>query len=80
NGLVKNFITFSPKPTKNVCHVAFRVSNALEWRERFDEAGLPSGGGRSKSRCRITLQPAEFTEHEPLIRELIEQTVKEHNA
>jgi len=76
NGVVNNFIHLAPKRTKNYTHVIFRNSNAAQWQERFEEAGVAVSSKR-KSRLRISVNPNEYHEKHDLICEAIEETVKE---
>jgi len=76
NGVVRNFIYLSPKPTKHFAHVSFSNSNADQWKEQFEEAGVPVTSKR-KGRFRISVTPDEFAQHKELIQKAIEQTVKQ---
>ena len=76
NGVVRNFIHFSPKPTKKFTHVIFSNSNSEHWKERFEEVGLTVASKR-KGRLRLCVSPAEFEEHKELIKEAVTETVKE---
>ena len=76
NGVVRNFVHFSPKRTKKFTHVIFANSNSEQWVERFEEAGVNIASKR-KGRFRISINPAEFEEHKELIKEALEETVKE---
>lgn len=76
DGVVNNFIHFSPKRTKNFAHVFLRNTNAAEWHEKFQQAGIPSRNQR-KSRLQISVNPADMQEHEQLIKESIAETVQE---
>ncbi|MCZ6493085.1 MAG: hypothetical protein O6933_03300 [Planctomycetota bacterium] len=77
HGVVKNFVSLSPKPTKKIVHVAFLNSNGSSWSDRFEEASVPVRTGRGGRRFRISVTPKEFTRHQDLIREAIVDTVKE---
>lgn len=79
NGVVKNFVRFSPKPTKKIVHVSFLNANAEQWRERFEEQGVPTPG-HHKRRFRISVTPDGFADHRDLIREVVTETVKEFGA
>ena len=76
NGVVNNFITMAPKPTKKFAHFWFRNANTGQWKEKFDEVGIPASSKR-KVRLRISVTPDEFAEHKGLIEALIVETVKE---
>jgi len=79
HGVVNNFIHFSPRPTKNFTHVTFRNSNATEWHERFQQAGVLSKN-RNKSQFWISVNSADLAEHQDLIRDAIVETVNEHEG
>jgi hypothetical protein len=79
NGVVKNFIHFRPKHTKNIVHIVFRNANASAWKDRFEEAGLRVQS-RYKRQVRISVNAEELEEHAALIKEAIDDTVKEHDA
>ncbi len=74
NGLVKNFISFHPKRTKNFIHIVFRNENAATWKDSFEEAGVRVQS-RHKGRVRITVTPSEFKEHADIIQKAIIDTV-----
>lgn len=76
HGVVNNFIHMAPKRTKNLTHIIFRNTAARKWSERFEEAGIPATSKRS-NRVRVSVNPQEFEKHKALIREAIEETVKE---
>lgn len=79
NGVVRNFISFSPKRTKHFTHIYFNNTNADNWKERFEEAGVLVGGKRKRS-FKISVTAEEFAKHTDLIREAIEETVKEYEG
>ena len=79
NGVVKNYVYIAPTKTRKFSHIGFRNDNAKEWNERFEEAGVTSVS-RRKSRFKITVTPQEFKEHRDLIKEAIDETIKEHGA
>lgn len=76
NGVVRNFVYLSPKPTKKFTHINFSNTNSEQWVERFEKAGVDVASKR-KGRFRIFVSPAEIEEHEGLIKEALEETVKE---
>jgi len=80
NGVVKNFVSLSPKMTKNLVHLNFLNSNGSSWRDRFEKAGIPARKSRSGKRFRITVTPQDFKLHQDLIREAILETVNEFGA
>ncbi len=79
HGVVRNFVSMSPKRTKQIVHVRFHNERAAEWKDRFDAAGVPAEA-RRKDRLRVTVTPDEFAEHRDLIREVVAETVKEQGA
>ncbi len=76
SGVVRNFIHFSPKPTKKFTHILLSNSNVDHWKGRFEEAGL-AAASKGNSRLRLSVSPAEFAEHKELIKEAVAETVKE---
>jgi hypothetical protein len=79
SGVVRNFIYVSPKPTKKIVHISFVTENGSDWRDRFAQAGAVVGGKR-KGRYRVSVDPQTFAKHKDLIRQAVEETVKEHGA
>jgi hypothetical protein len=79
NGVVKNFVWLAPKPTKKIIHIGFLNTIAGEWKQRFEEAGVPVSS-RHKRRFRVSVTPEEFQVQQELIREAIVETVKESDA
>ena len=79
NGVVRNFIYFAPKPTKRFTHIIFSNSNAEQWKERFEEAGVLATAKR-KGRFKVSVTRDEFTEHKVLLQQAIEETVKEYEG
>ena len=77
NGVVRNMMWLSPKPTKKFVHIGFRHPEASAWHDRFEEAGVPGWKGRKGRRFRVSVTPEEFAAHKDLIREAIVATVKE---
>ena len=53
NGVVNNFIHFSPKPTKRSTNIVFRNEDATSWAERFEDEGIPSQAKRKRLRISI---------------------------
>ena len=72
NGVVRNSVTMSPKPTKGVIQLHFRNIDGASWKERLEEAGI-AVQSKHKRRMRATLGADDFTKH----RELICQAVRE---
>lgn len=70
NGVVRNVLAMSPKPTKNYVNVYFRVGDAAEWKERFEEAGVPVQSKR-KNRFALKLTPEDYERHRALIEEAV---------
>ncbi len=77
NGVVKNFVSLSPKRTKNIVHVAFLNSRASSWSDRFEGEGISVKTYPRGRRFRISLTPKDFTTHQDLLREMIVDTVEE---
>ena len=80
NGVVRNIISMSPKPTKKIVHIRFHHPESEAWHDRFEEAGVPGGKGRKGKQFRVSVTPKEFESHEDLIREAIVDTVKQSTA
>jgi hypothetical protein len=76
---VKNFVWLEPKPTKKIVHVGFLNGNAGQWKDRFEEAGVPVKSP-NKRRVWISVTPDGFKTHEDLIREAIVDTIQEFGA
>lgn len=76
NGVVRNAVSFSPKPTKKIVNVGFKVSGAAEWKARFEEAGVPVQSKR-KNRFLLKLTPDDYAEHSALIDEAVAAAVAE---
>jgi hypothetical protein len=79
NGVVRNFIYLAPKPMKKFVHLTFSNSNAPHWKELFEEAGVPVANRRD-GRLRISITPGEFVQYKDLVRQVVEETVKEAEA
>jgi hypothetical protein len=79
NGVVKNFVWFSPKRTKKTVHVGFRHPNSSQWKTRFEEAGVHVQSHRPRH-VRISVTPEDFSQHTNVIKEAISDTVKEFDA
>jgi hypothetical protein len=79
NGVVKNFVWFSPKPTKKIVHVGFINSNAIAWKEQFEGEGVLAKSPQKRD-LRLTLTPEDFAKHNDLVRKVIIETVKEQDA
>jgi len=75
NGVVRNVIYMSPKPTKNYVNVGFRVEDAAEWKEKFEEAGVPVQSKR-KTRFGIKLTTEDYAAHAELIDEAVKAAVE----
>lgn len=79
NGVVKNFVTFSPKPTKKFVHIRFRNAKAGEWKDRFEEVGVPVQTHRKRVFW-VSMTQNHFNEHRDLIGDAIKETVREFDA
>ncbi|XHC25115.1 MAG: hypothetical protein ACFHWZ_06890 [Phycisphaerales bacterium] len=76
NGVVRNALSLSPKPTKKFVNVSFKVTGAAEWKAKFEEAGVPVQSKR-KNRFLLKLTPEDFDEHTNLIDEAVAAAVAE---
>ena len=76
NGVVRNVLYLSPKPTKNFVNVGIRVSGAAEWKAKFEEAGVPVQSKR-KNRFSLKLTPDDYAEHAVLLDEAVAAAVAE---
>jgi hypothetical protein len=76
NGVVRNVLYLSPKPTKNFVNVGFRVSGATDWKTKFEEAGVPVQS-KHKNRFQLKLTPDDYADHAPIIEEAIAAAVTE---
>lgn len=74
NGVVRNVIHMSPKPTKKLVHLGFKCSGAAEWKQRFEEAGVPVQSKR-KNRFSLKLTPEDLAQHRMLVDEAIAAAV-----
>lgn len=79
NGVVKNFVWLSPKPTKKIMHIGFLNQNAEHWKDRFEEAGVPVQS-RRKKRFKLSVTHEDFEKHRDVIREAIEDTAETFTA
>lgn len=76
NGVARNALDLSPKPTKGYVIVRIRVSEAAAWKARFEEAGVPVQSKR-KNRFQLKLTPNDLAAHGPLIDEAVAAAVEE---
>lgn len=76
NGVVRNILYLSPKPTKKIVNVGFKVSGAAEWKAKFEEAGVPVQSKR-KNRFQLKLTPDDYAEHSALLDEAVAAAVAE---
>lgn len=70
NGVVRNAIYMKPRRTKNLVNVGFRVDDATDWIEKFEEAGVPIQSKR-KTRFNIKLTPEAYAAHTSLINDAV---------
>lgn len=75
NGVVRNPVAMSPKPTRNVVTVWAYVDDAEAWMPRVEEAGVPAQKKRS-NRIQFKLTPEDAREHAGLIREAVAAAVE----
>lgn len=80
NGVVNNFVSLSPKPTKKIVQMAFLNPDVASWSDRFEEAGFSVWKGRRGRRFRIPLTQALFASNKDLIREAIVDTVSKFES
>mgnify|MGYP001044961675 CR=1 FL=1 len=76
NGVVRNVLSFSPKPTKRIVNVGLKVSDAAESKGKFEEAGVPVQSKRN-NRFLLKLTPDDSAEHASLIDEAIAAAVED---
>lgn len=76
NGIVRNVLYLSPKPTKNFVNVGFGVSAAADWKAKFEEAGVPVQSKR-KNRVQLKLTPDDYSAHAALIEDAVAAAVAE---
>ncbi len=76
NGVVRNVLYVSPKPTKNYVTVGVRTRAADDWKNRFEEAGVPVHSKR-KNRFWLKLSREDFDQHRALIDEAVKHAVDE---
>jgi hypothetical protein len=69
NGIVRNFVWFSPKPTPQFVFVGVRTQQGAELQPRLEAAGIDVRLKRKQLHLRVT--PAELGKNEPLIREVL---------
>lgn len=78
NGVVRNVLTLSPKRTQNSVNMWFHVDDVAEWKEKFEQAGVPFHSNR-KNRFRLKLTPEEFAANAPLIEAAVAAAVENAN-
>lgn len=76
HGVVRNTLYISPKPTKNFVNIGFRASNATEWKERYEQRGVPVQS-KKKNRFGIKLTPEDAEQHRDLLDESIQFAMAE---
>jgi len=76
NGVVRNFVSLAPKHTKNFVHIGIRSANAVGWKDKFEEAGVPVRS-HGKRYFRVTLSPKDFENHKDNLREALAEAVRE---
>tara|TARA_R110000744_G_scaffold369252_1_gene479398 strand:- start:24200 stop:25081 length:882 start_codon:yes stop_codon:yes gene_type:complete len=76
NGVVRNVLYIAPKRTKKFLNVSMRINQATEWKDRYEEAGIPV---QSKRKNRLQIKPSkeDFQNHAELIEETIKTAVLE---
>lgn len=76
NGIVRNVLLLSPKPTKNYVNIWIYVADAATWKRKFEEAGVPVQSNR-KNRFLLKLTPEDLAAHAALIEEAVAAAVDE---
>ncbi|MEX0876706.1 MAG: hypothetical protein WD114_04520 [Phycisphaerales bacterium] len=76
NGVVKNILYLSPRPTKNFVNVSFRVEDAPGWKDRFEERGVPVQNKR-RNRLGLKVSLEDLERNRDLIDEAIGAAVQE---
>lgn len=76
HGVSNNFVYLSPRAYSKFTHITFRIENALTWKDRFDQAGIPATVNQ-KNRLRISVTPEQFAAQNALISEVVADTVKQ---
>ena len=76
SGRSRNFVHFIPK--KKFVRLKAAVPNVDDWIQRLSDAGLEADA--RNGRLRITMTPAELTEHDALIREVLVAAVDQFEA
>lgn len=74
-GVVRNAVYVSPKSTRNLVNVDFRVENRDELKAKLEEAGVPVQNHRTH-RLRLKLTPEDAREQAGLIREAVAAAVE----
>ena len=72
---IKNFVAFGPK--KNFVRVGARVEDSDAWKQKLEDAGIPTTVRRNGS-VHGVVTTKSFPESEELIRALVQQAVKEY--
>lgn len=75
-GVVRNVVSMSPKPTKHYVNVGFLISDAADWKAKFEEAGVPVQSKR-KNRFLLKLTPDDLAENKALIDDAVRAAVSE---
>lgn|GEM_PF-99727 len=75
-GVVRNVVSMSPKRTKNYVNVGFQVSDAVEWKAKFEEAGVPVQSKR-KNRFLLKLNPEDLKDNAALIEQAVQAAITE---
>lgn len=72
NGVVRNIVGMSPKPTKGFVRLWFRNIDGLAWRERFEEAGMPAIS-KHKRRMSVSLTADDYRKHAAMLAQVIRE-------
>jgi hypothetical protein len=74
----RNFVYVHPK--KRFIHINATVAEADEWAKKLSAAGMDAWLSRSGSRAGVTVAPADFAKHEPILRQLLAQAVADFES
>lgn len=72
----RNFVYFSPRKRFLYVNVNTQVSD--EWLSKLEEAGIPAN--MTGSLLEVTIEPADFNQHELMIRELLHEAVVSYQS
>jgi hypothetical protein len=73
-----NALAFHPR--RKWTRLIASLPNAIEWKQRFDDAGLPASVIRGGTRLLVTLTVVSLEENKPLVTELVHHAVQQYLA